>query len=176
MLDGKAPHVKPDYQALIKAGEFSITVNFLDTIRGEFDQFDAETCQIIKDRADQVQDREMYKDRGFNRDVYETATRFILLSDKRLDAINEASLADEVGELEQQIKELKTRLDEKKAMIKDKGIEQVTGNLFVLSVTHNQRRTLDNKAVRDTLGAVWCANHEKVVNVTTIKTTPRLAA
>ncbi|MEM7740758.1 MAG: hypothetical protein AAF225_08150 [Pseudomonadota bacterium] len=80
-------------------------------------------------------------------------------------------LADELGQLSAQIKDLQAREKAIKAELKARKIKAAHGRHFAVTVAESIRQSLDSKAVRETMGQDWFDDHSKLSEVVTIRTT-----
>jgi hypothetical protein len=61
-------------------------------------------------------------------------------------------LADEIGALDSQLKDITARLNAHKDEAKRRGIEIAQGSHYRIAITTGERKTLDVKALRELLG------------------------
>ena len=61
-------------------------------------------------------------------------------------------LADQIGQLDAQIKVLTEQLETLKKQAKDSGLEEIVGQVFVVSVGNSIRASLDTAKVKKELG------------------------
>ena len=86
------------------------------------------------------------------------------------------TLADQIGQLDAQIKALSEQLDALKEQAKASGLDEIEGRIFKVSIGKSIRSSLDTKAVKDELGQQWYDDHCKLAEVTTIRIKPLAAA
>lgn len=78
-------------------------------------------------------------------------------------------LADQIGQLDAQIKVLTEQLETLKKQAKDSGLEEIVGQVFVVSVGSSIRASLDTAKVKKELGQQWYDDHCKLAEVTTVR-------
>ena len=86
------------------------------------------------------------------------------------------TLADQIGQLDAQIKALTEQLDALKEQAKASGLDEIEGRIFKVSIGKSIRASLDSKAVKEELGQQWYDDHCKLAEVTTIRVKPLAAA
>lgn len=79
------------------------------------------------------------------------------------------TLADQIGQLDAQIKALTKQLDELKATAKASGLDEIEGRVFVVSISKDIKATLETAKVRQELGQKWYDDHCKLQEVTTLR-------
>ena len=79
------------------------------------------------------------------------------------------TLADQIGQLDAQIKVLTEQLETLKKQAKDSGLEEIVGQVFVVSVGNSIRASLDTAKVKKELGQQWYDDHCKLAEVTTVR-------
>lgn len=79
------------------------------------------------------------------------------------------TLADQIGQLDAQIKALTKQLDELKATAKASGLDEIEGRVFVVSISKDIKATLETAKVRAELGQKWYDDHCKLQEVTTLR-------
>lgn len=79
-------------------------------------------------------------------------------------------LADELGDIEREAKELARRAKLIKDEIKARKVKAAQGSKFALTVTESIRQSLDSKAVKEAMGQSWFDDHSRLSEVVTIKT------
>lgn len=82
---------------------------------------------------------------------------------------NLSTLADEIGRLDVMKAALEEKLSALKAEFKAAGVEQVEGELFVITQSTAIRQTLDTNAVKAKMGQDWFDDHSKLAEVTTVR-------
>lgn len=82
---------------------------------------------------------------------------------------NLITLADEIGRLDAMKKALEEKLSALKAEFKAAGVEQVEGELFVITQSTAIRQTLDTNSVKAEMGQSWFDDHSKLAEVTTVR-------
>lgn len=85
-------------------------------------------------------------------------------------------LADQIGKLDAQIKVLTKQLEDLKKQAKDSGLNEIVGQVFVVSVDSSIRASLDTTKVKKELGQQWYDDHCKLAEVTTVRIKPRAEA
>lgn len=85
------------------------------------------------------------------------------------------SLADRYAILKTDIDALTKQLDAVKAEIKATGLETITGDQAVVTVSLSERSTLDTKAAKQFLTEEQIASCTKVTLVETLRVKPRMA-
>ena len=86
------------------------------------------------------------------------------------------TLADQIGQLDAQIKVLTEQLEALKKQAKESGLEEIVGQVFVVSVGSSIRASLDTAKVKKELGQQWYDDHCKLAEVTTVRVKPRAEA
>jgi hypothetical protein len=86
------------------------------------------------------------------------------------------NLADQIGQLDAQIKVLTERLDALKSEAKALGFEQIEGQVFTVSIGKSIRSSLDTASVKKELGQQWYDDHCKMAEVVTLRIKPRAEA
>jgi hypothetical protein len=86
------------------------------------------------------------------------------------------TLADQIGQLDAQIKVLNERLEALKDQAKYSGLDEIVGNIFVVTVGKSVRASLDTASVKKELGQQWYDDHCKLAEVTTVRIKPRAEA
>ena len=79
------------------------------------------------------------------------------------------NIADQIGQLDAQIKALTKQLDELKATAKASGLDEIEGRVFVVSISKDIKATLETAKVRQELGQKWYDDHCKLQEVTTLR-------
>lgn len=79
------------------------------------------------------------------------------------------TLADQIGQLDAQIKVLTEQLETLKKQAKDSGLEEIVGQVFVVSIGNSVRASLDTAKVKKELGQQWYDDHCKLAEVTTVR-------
>ena len=82
---------------------------------------------------------------------------------------NLSTLADEIGRLDAMKAALEEKLSALKAEFKAAGVEQVEGELFVITQSTAIRQTLDTNSVKAEMGQSWFDDHSKLAEVTTVR-------
>lgn len=82
---------------------------------------------------------------------------------------NLSTLADEIGRLDVMKAALEEKLSALKAEFKAAGVEQVEGELFVITQSTAIRQTLDTNSVKAEMGQSWFDDHSKLAEVTTVR-------
>ncbi len=86
------------------------------------------------------------------------------------------NLADQIGQLDAQIKALTEQLEALKAEAKGLGFEQIEGRVFTVSIGKSIRSSLDTASVKKELGQQWYDDHCKLAEVTTVRIKPKAEA
>lgn len=86
------------------------------------------------------------------------------------------NLADQIGQLDAQIKVLTEQLEALKAEAKGLGFEQIEGRVFTVSIGKSIRASLDTASVKKELGQQWYDDHCKLAEVTTVRIKPKAEA
>lgn len=76
-----------------------------------------------------------------------------------------AALADRVGEIKIALAQLEREQAEIKQAFIDHGLAQYDGELYRVTLTETERRTLDMKAVREKLPLKWQQEHTNITHV-----------
>lgn len=79
------------------------------------------------------------------------------------------TLADQIGQIDAQIKALTKQLDALKAQAKSSGLDMIEGRIFVVTVSKDVKATLETAKVREELGQQWYDDHCKLQEVTTVR-------
>jgi regulator of replication initiation timing len=79
------------------------------------------------------------------------------------------TLADQIGQLDAQIAVLTKQLEALKAQAKSSGLDEIVGNIFVVTVGKSIRASLDTAAVKKELGQQWYDDRCKLAEVTTLR-------
>ena len=82
-------------------------------------------------------------------------------------------LADQIGQLDAQIKTMQEQLAALKDMAKASGMEEIEGRLFVVTISKDIKATLETAKVRKELGQQWYDDHCKLQEVTTLRVKAR---
>lgn len=80
-----------------------------------------------------------------------------------------AALADEIGELDGQIKALTGRLNEAKAELKARKLDVIQGERFCVKRVDATRWTMDSTSAKEALGEAWVTAHSKISSVTSFR-------
>jgi len=86
------------------------------------------------------------------------------------------TLADQIGQLDAQIKALTEQLDALKAQAKASGLDEIEGRIFTVSIGTSIRASLDTTKLKKELGQQWYDDHCKLAEVTTVRIKPRAEA
>lgn len=79
------------------------------------------------------------------------------------------TLADKIGTLDAQIGVLTKQLEALKAEAKKSGLEEIVGNVFVVTVGKHISASLDTAAVKKEFGQQWYDDRSKLKEVTTLR-------
>jgi regulator of replication initiation timing len=79
------------------------------------------------------------------------------------------TLADQIGQLDAQIKVLTKELEALKAQAKSSGLEQIEGRVFVVTISKDIKATLETAKVRAEMGQKWYDDHCKLAEVSTLR-------
>lgn len=83
------------------------------------------------------------------------------------------TLADQIGQLDAQIKTLTKQLDALKSQAKATGLDEIVGTVFVVTISKDVKATLETAKVREELGQKWYDDHCKLQEVTTLRVKAR---
>lgn len=86
------------------------------------------------------------------------------------------TLADQIGQLDAQIAVLTKQLDALKKQAKKSGLDEIIGQVFVVTVGNSIRASLDTAKVKQELGQQWYDDHCKLAEVTTVRIKARAEA
>ena len=86
------------------------------------------------------------------------------------------TLADQIGQLDAQIKALTEQLDALKEQAKASGLDEIEGRIFKVSIGKSIRSSLDTASIKKELGQQWYDDRCKLAEVTTIRIKPLAAA
>lgn len=86
------------------------------------------------------------------------------------------TLADQIGQLDAQIKVLTEQLDALKDQAKASGLDQIEGRIFVVSIGKSIRASLDTASVKKEFGEKWFDDRCKMAEVTTVRIKARAEA
>jgi hypothetical protein len=86
------------------------------------------------------------------------------------------TLADQIGQLDAQIKALTEQLETLKAQAKASGLDEIEGRIFTVSIGTSIRASLDTTKVKKELGQQWYDDHCKLAEITTVRIKPRAEA
>lgn len=78
-------------------------------------------------------------------------------------------LADQIGQLDAQIKVLTKQLEDLKSEAKKSGLDEIVGQTFVVTIGTNVRATLDTAKVLKEQGQKWYDDRCKLAEVTTVR-------
>ena len=79
------------------------------------------------------------------------------------------TLADQIGQLDAQIKAMTKQLNALKDQAKASGLDEIEGRVFVVSISKDIKATLETAKVRQELGQKWYDDHCKLQEVTTLR-------
>jgi hypothetical protein len=82
------------------------------------------------------------------------------------------NLADQIGQLDAQIKVLTEQLNTLKAEAKATGFNEIVGTVFVVSISKDIKATLETAKVRAEMGQKWYDDHCKLSEVSTLRVKP----
>jgi hypothetical protein len=82
------------------------------------------------------------------------------------------SIADQIGQLDAQIKLLTKQLELLKAEAKATGFNEIVGTVFVVSISKDIKATLETAKVRAEMGQKWYDDHCKLSEVSTLRVKP----
>ena len=86
------------------------------------------------------------------------------------------TLADQIGQLDAEIKALTEQLDALKEQAKASGLDEIEGRIFKVSIGKSIRASLDTASLKKELGQQWYDDRCKLAEVTTIRIKPLAAA
>lgn len=89
----------------------------------------------------------------------------------RFDNFSAEMLADEIGRIDAILKAAENDLKEMKAVFKARGLEEVSGDSYLVTATDQTSWRLDTEAVRAHLGAL-ASKFEKISTSTVIRIKP----
>lgn len=89
-----------------------------------------------------------------------------------INALTNAALADQIGLLDDQVKELTAQLSALKDEAKARGIDKVEGRLFVVSIDKSIAATLDTASLKKEFGQQWYDDRCKLGERTTLRIKP----
>lgn len=78
------------------------------------------------------------------------------------------TLADQIGQLDAQIKVLTKELNALKDQAKDSGLSEIVGNVFVVTISKSIAATLETAKVKAEMGQKWYDDHCKLGEKTTL--------
>lgn len=87
--------------------------------------------------------------------------------------ISNTRLADEIGALDAEIKALQAKLDSLKDEAKERGLDEIEGKLFIVSIGKSIRASFDTASVKKEFGQNWYDDRCKLAEVTTVRIKPR---
>lgn len=79
------------------------------------------------------------------------------------------NIADQIGQLDAQIKALTEQLNALKSDAKATGLDQIIGQTFIVTISKDIKATLETAKVREELGQQWYDDHCKLQEVTTLR-------
>lgn len=85
-------------------------------------------------------------------------------------------LADQIGQLDAQIKALTEQLETLKKQAKDSGLDEIVGQVFVVSIGNSIRASFDTAKVKKEFGQQWYDDRCKLAEVTTVRVKVRAEA
>ncbi len=85
-------------------------------------------------------------------------------------------LADQLGELDVQVKVFEATMKALKAELLDRGVDKVQGCSFNVTKSECVRWTLDQAAAKEALGEAWVTAHSKITPVVSFRITVRKEA
>lgn len=83
------------------------------------------------------------------------------------------TLADQIGQLDAQIKVLSKELEALKAQAKASGLNEIEGRLFIVTISKDIKATLETAKVRAEMGQKWYDDHCKLSEVSTLRVNVR---
>lgn len=78
------------------------------------------------------------------------------------------SIADQIGQLDAQIKVLTKQLNALKAEAKATGFDEFVGTVFIVTINRDIKATLETAKVRAEMGQKWYDDHCKLSEVSTL--------
>ena len=78
-------------------------------------------------------------------------------------------LADQIGQLDAQIKVLTEQLEALKKQAKSSGLDEIVGQTFVVSIGNSIRASFDTAQVKKEFGQQWYDDRCKLAEVTTVR-------
>lgn len=79
------------------------------------------------------------------------------------------TLADQIGQLDAQIKALTEQLETLKKQAKDSGLDEIVGQVFVVNISKSIAATLDTASLKKEFGQQWYDDHCKLGEKTTLR-------
>ena len=79
------------------------------------------------------------------------------------------TLADQIGQLDAQIGVLTKQLELLKKQAKDSGLNEIVGQVFVVTITDSIRASLDTAKLKKEFGQQWYDDHCKLAEVSTLR-------
>ena len=83
------------------------------------------------------------------------------------------NIADQIGQLDAQIKALTEQLNALKDQAKASGLDQIEGRVFVVSISKDIKATLETAKLKQEMGQQWYDDHCKLAEVTTLRVKAR---
>jgi len=78
-------------------------------------------------------------------------------------------LADEIGRLDREAKDLGKLLDAAKSEFKARGLSEATGEKYAITATASTRWSLDAKKIKAAMDEAWVSAHSRFSNVTSLR-------
>lgn len=79
------------------------------------------------------------------------------------------TLADQIGQLDAQIKVLSKELEALKAQAKASGLNEIEGRVFIVTISKDIKATLETAKVRAEMGQKWYDDHCKLAEISTLR-------
>lgn len=83
------------------------------------------------------------------------------------------TLADQIGQLDAQIKVLTEQLESLKKKAKESGLDEIVGNVFVVTISKAIAATLDTASLKKEFGQQWYDDHCNLGEKTTLRVKAR---
>lgn len=85
------------------------------------------------------------------------------------DNFTDFMLADEIGRLDRDTKDLGKRLDAAKLEFKARGLSKAKGKKYAVTATASTRWTLDTKKIKNVMDEAWVSAHSRYSNITSLR-------
>jgi hypothetical protein len=88
----------------------------------------------------------------------------------------DALLADAIGDLDCRSKAIETELKAAKSELNARGLDRAAGERFTVTLSQSIRISLDTTAIRAEMGAQWCDDRSKLIEITAMRVSVNKAA